>query len=278
MTLFSGTWAAIEYQPRVIPIESKDGAALRCSRPIRALLVVASILLTPSGFALQSQTNGGLYFQQAEALLRQDRLVEARALALQGLLADPSSPRGYNLLGMIEASQQDYTDAAAAFEKALAIEPTSSKAHNNLGNVYVAEKRFDLAEKEFRTVVRLAPHDRDGNYNLGVVLLARGSPAAAISYLERVQPPDQPTQFNLIRAMLESRHVEEGLRLADELSTQQKDSVRVHFSLGVLMASERQFKRAQFELERADALQPDTFRDYLQSWPGSAPRGPKSAG
>ena len=259
MTLFSGTWAAIEYELRAIPIESKGRAARRCSRSIRALLAAASILLTPSGFALQSQSNGGLDFQQAEALLQQNRLVEARALALRGLLADPSSPRGYTLLGMIEASQQDYTDAATAFEKALEIEPTSIKAHNNLGNVYVAEKKFDLAEKEFRTVVRLAPHDRDGNYNLGVVLLAKGSPAAAISYLERVQPPDQPTQFNLIRAMLESKHVEEGLRLANQLSTQQKNSVRVHFSLGVLMASEGQFKRAQFELEQADALQPDTF-------------------
>lgn len=259
MTLFSGTWEAIDCELRAIPMESKDRAALRRSKSICALLATASILLTPSGFALQSQSKGGVDFQQAESLLQQNRLVEARALALRGLLADPSSLRGYTLLGMIEAGQQDYTDAAQAFEKALEIDPTSIKAHNNLGNVYVAERKFDLAEKEFRTVVRLAPHDRDGNYNLGVVLLARRSPAAAISYLERVQPPDQPTQFNLIRALLESKHVEEGLRLANQLSTQQKDSVRVHFSLGVLMASEGQFKRAQFELEQADALQPDTF-------------------
>ena len=259
MTLFSGTWSAIEFKACAIPVETNGRAALRCSSLIVALLAVASILFPPSGFALQSQSKGELDFQQAEALLQQNRLVEARALALHGLLADPSSLRGYNLLGMIEAGQQDYTEAAAAFEKALEIAPDSSKAHNNLGNVYVAEKKFDLAEREFRTVVRLAPHDRDGNYNLGVVLLAKGSPAAAITYLERVQPPDLPAQLNLIRAMLESKHVEEGLRVANQLSTQQKNSVRVHFSLGVLMASERQFKRAQLELEQADALEPDTF-------------------
>jgi tetratricopeptide (TPR) repeat protein len=259
MTLVSGTAAAIENTVRAIPAKPHSRPDPRCSRRIRALRVVACILLTPSAFALQSQSNGELDFQQAEALLQQNRLVEARTLALHGLLADPSSVRGYNLLGMIEARQQDYGEAAAAFEKALDIAPASSKAHNNLGNVYVAEKKFDLAEKEFRTVVRLAPHDRDGNYNLGVVLLTKGSPAAAIPYLERVQPPDLPTQFNLIRAMLESRRTEEGLRLANQLSAQQKNSVRVHFSLGILLASEKQFKQAQFELEQADGLQPDTF-------------------
>ena len=122
MTLFSGTWEAIDCELRAIPMESKDRAALRRSKSICALLAAASILLTPSGFALQSQSKGGVDFQQAESLLQQNRLVEARALALRGLLADPSSLRGYTLLGMIEAGQQDYTDAAKAFEKALEIE------------------------------------------------------------------------------------------------------------------------------------------------------------
>ena len=35
--------------------------------------------------------------------------------------------------------------------------------------------------------------------------------------------------------------------------------MQVHFSLGVLLASEKQYKAAQLELEKADALQPETF-------------------
>ena len=38
-----------------------------------------------------------------------------------------------------------------------------------------------------------------------------------------------------------------------------KGSVQVHFTLGVLLGTEKQFRAAQLELEQANALQPQTF-------------------
>ena len=35
--------------------------------------------------------------------------------------------------------------------------------------------------------------------------------------------------------------------------------MQLHFTLGVLLATEKQNRAAQFELEQADALQPQTF-------------------
>ena len=35
--------------------------------------------------------------------------------------------------------------------------------------------------------------------------------------------------------------------------------MQLHFTLGVLLGSEKQYKPAQLELERANALQPETF-------------------
>ena len=46
--------------------------------------------------------------------------------------------------------------------------------------------------------------------------------------------------------------------MAAELSAQNKDDVQVHSTLGVLLASEKQYRAAQFELEKANALQPET--------------------
>jgi tetratricopeptide (TPR) repeat protein len=239
-------------------------AEMECRKAIRVLFAFAAVafaLLVPARArsVAQNSSESSVDFKQAEALLAQNRLDEARTLTINGLEQDGSSVTGYNLLGMILARQQDYTNATAAFEKALAIDPNSVKTHNNLGDLYVSVKKFDLAEKEFRTVVRLAPQDRNGNYNLGVVLIAEGSPAAAIPYLERVRPADLPTKFNLIRALLESRRTAEGLKLENEVSAQEKDSVETHYSLGVLMASEKQYKMAQLELERASELRPGTF-------------------
>jgi cytochrome c-type biogenesis protein CcmH/NrfG len=103
----------------------------------------------------QTASKSASNFQEAEVLIQQHRLNEAKTMVLDQLQLHPSSVEGYNLLGMILSDQQDFSGAVASFQKALQISPNSTKTHVNLGNVYVAGKQFDAAEKEFRTVVRL---------------------------------------------------------------------------------------------------------------------------
>ncbi len=72
--------------------------------------------------------------------------------------------------------------------------------------------------------------------------------------------PEQPEKTLIqIRTYLESERTVQALRLAAQLSAERKDDVQLHLSLGVLLASEKQYKAAQLELEKADALQPATF-------------------
>ncbi len=89
--------------------------------------------------------------------------------------------------------------------------------------------------------------------------MMKNSPAEAIPHFERVRPVNIQTRFNLVRAYLQTKRTADALRVAAELSDQNKNDVQVHFSLGVLLASEKQYKAAQLELEKADALQPETF-------------------
>jgi tetratricopeptide (TPR) repeat protein len=196
---------------------------------------------------------------EAETLLRQGLVDEAKKKIQDELKLDPSSIEGYNLLGIVYAGEKDYANALEAFQRALKLDPNSTRTGNNLGNLFVAQERLDLAENEFRKVLRLDPENRDGNYNLGLVLMVTGSPGEAISRLQRVRPANAATRFNLIRAYLQVGRTVEGLKMARELSAQQKDDIQLHFTLGVLLASERQYKPAQLELEKANALQPETF-------------------
>src|SRR6202007_2188887 len=119
--------------------------------------------------------------------------------------------------------------------------------------------KLDLAAQEFRTVLRLAPANRDANYNLGLVLLAQNSPGKAILHFQRVRPANLETRLNLTRAYLAAGRTAEGLQSATDLSAAHKDDVQVHFTLGVLLASEQQYRASQLELEKANALQPETF-------------------
>src|SRR5262249_18578441 len=130
---------------------------------------------------------------------------------------------------------------------------------NNLGNAYVAEGKLDLAEKEFREVLESDPVNRDANYNLGLVLMAKDAPRQAIVHLERVRPADAAARFNLTRAYLRAGRTTEGLKTATELSAENNQDVQLHFSLGVMLAAEKQYRAAARELEAANALKPETF-------------------
>jgi tetratricopeptide (TPR) repeat protein len=196
---------------------------------------------------------------EAQELLRQARIADAKAKIQQELAENPSSIEAYNLLGIACSSEKNYADAETAFHSALKIDARASEPRNNLGSVYLAQQRFDDAEKEFSKVLRLDPANNNANYGLGLALLAKGSPAAAIPHLQRVHPPTAPARFNLARAYLQAGRTAEGLKAASELAALGKDDVQLHFTLGVLLADTRQFRAAQLEFEKADALQPETF-------------------
>jgi tetratricopeptide (TPR) repeat protein len=197
--------------------------------------------------------------QQAEELRRQGLFDQARSKAQEELQRNPTSVEAYNMLGFIYIDEKDYSNAVEAFQHALKLAPGSAKTRNNLGNVYLSEQKPDLAENEFRTVLRNDPGNRDANYNLGLVLMSKGSPGEAIPHFERVRPATVATQFNLIRAYLASNRTAEGLRLGTELSAQNKNDIQLHFSLGIMLAAEKQYEHAELELEKADALRPGTF-------------------
>jgi tetratricopeptide (TPR) repeat protein len=226
------------------------------------LTAVALISLCGFGNALsgqQASTAGATSFREAETLLEQNRLAEAKTAVREGLSRNPSNVDGYTLLGIIESRQQDYTDAQRAFEQALHLAPRSAKTHNNLGNTFISEHQPDKAEDEFRTALRLDPSSREANYNLGLLLLAKGSAAEAALHIERAHPQSTEMLLTLARAYFEAKQPANAMRIAAEISAQGKDDAKAHFSLGVLLASQKQYKSAQVEFEKAAVLQPDNF-------------------
>ena len=225
------------------------GFALRTG----VVLVLGLAGLTSS---VAQQKSGTSPLHEAETLLAQHRFAEARTEALDQLKKHPTV-EAYNLVGIIESSQQDYPAAIESFDHALRLNPRSTKTLNNLGNAYAAQKEWDLAQNEFRTVVRLDPANADANYNLGVLLLMKGSAAEAISHFQRVHSAQ--SELNLVRAYLQLHRTAEALRTANALSEKNKTDVQVQFSLGVLLAADHQYRAAQRVLDLADSLQPESF-------------------
>jgi tetratricopeptide (TPR) repeat protein len=237
-----------------------------------ALFGLGAMLIGATGYAAPQSASGpgspgktqpssktASPFLEAETLLRQGLLDQAKQKVQEELAQNPASAEGYKLLGVICSNEKDYANAQEAFEHALKLDANSTGAHNGLGNVYVSEQKLDAAEKEFRSVLRIDPGNRDGNYDLGLVLLAKNHPAEAIAQFQRVHPANVATRVQLTRAYLQAGRTAEALKLATELSTQNKDDVQLHFTLGVLLASAKQYRAARLELEKANALQPGTM-------------------
>src|SRR5215475_9612977 len=76
---------------------------------------------------------------QAQQLMQQGQLEQARGLIEDQLKLTPSNLEALNLLGIVETSGKDFSQAEAAFQQALRSDPGSTETHNNLGNLYVAE-------------------------------------------------------------------------------------------------------------------------------------------
>jgi tetratricopeptide (TPR) repeat protein len=252
-------------------------SAARLLRPevvlILALLVVGlqpSLPLMMAQTAPRPSAQGKLsaaasaHFAAGRKLLGQHSPGLAEVEIRAGLNLAPRSLEGLNLLGIALGEQKDFTGALAAFQQALKINPRSAETHNNLGNSYVMQQKNALAEDEFRATLRYYPRNRDANYNLGMLLLARDDPRDAITCFSRVRPQTPEVLFNLSQAYLGAGQKEKGLEIARSLSEQAKNDVRTHFTLGVLLAKQRQYSAAIHEFEIANSLRPGTF-EILQN-------------
>ena len=162
-------------------------------------------------------------------------------------------------MGIVYTNEKDFDRAVDAFQHALKLAPDATKIHNNLGNLYVAQKKFDLAEKEFTNVLRVAPSNRDANYNLGLVLMAKGTPVAAIQHFQRVRPVTIETRFNLIRAYLEAGKTSEGLQTARELSAGAQARRSTAFHARCTARIGEAIQRGAARTGTANSLQPETF-------------------
>jgi tetratricopeptide (TPR) repeat protein len=140
--------------------------------------------------------------------------------------------------------------------------PAAATAHFAAGQELLGQNKPKLAEAEIRAGLKLAPRSLEGLNLLGMALGEEKDFTGAVEAFQealKINPRSTETQFNLTRAYLGAGQKEKGLELAHRLSEQAKNDVRTHFTLGLLLAKQRQYGDAIREFETADALQPDTI-------------------
>ena len=230
-------------------------ASCRNVRPILLGLTAAVLLMIlafPAGFvaqqassakpAVRSTAKAPSPFADAEVLLQQGKLEEAKSRLQEEIQQHPAKAEGYGLLGLVYTAEKNYADALSSFQQGLKINPNSTGIRNDLGNLYVLEGDWDRAEKEFREVLRLSPTNSDGNYNLGLVLLTKKRPGEAIACFERVHPPK----------------IDEARKAVAQMDQLSGGDFRTSTGVGVLLARYRLYDDAIQHFQTALKANPDS--------------------
>lgn len=98
---------------------------------------------------------------------------------------NPANPVGQLGLGIAEALQGRFNEAAVHFTQAVQLDPKFASAWSNLGNIHKLKGRLKDAAKAYRKAIALQPDLPDAHYNLALALEAQGLPTKAEESLRR---------------------------------------------------------------------------------------------
>ena len=139
------------------------------------------------------------------ALLKHDRVDEARAPLTRAVALNPRNPEALTNLGFLHARDGKLADATDCFERTVQLAPGLATAHYNLGCVLLKTGRIADAGKSFARAIQLNPDYGDAHDNLGIILAAGGRFEAAIEHFSeslRVNPRDAEAYVNRAAAHL----------------------------------------------------------------------------
>jgi tetratricopeptide (TPR) repeat protein len=109
---------------------------------------------------------------------------EQAIAALQAVVGD--DPEVYFLLGMLAASQRQFQEALAYFDRAAAAEPENGDTQLQRGKVLAQIDRIPEAVEALGKACEQLPESFDAHYNLGALLASNpGTAEASQGYLER---------------------------------------------------------------------------------------------
>ena len=123
--------------------------------------------------------------RHAWQLQQQGRLDEAEAIYREVLAGTPKNAAALHMLGVLEATRQDYLAAVELIGAAAGIEPANPFLHYNLGNVLRELGRYEDAIASYRRALEIDPANASALNNCGAVLFDLGRYDAAIAAYDR---------------------------------------------------------------------------------------------
>jgi tetratricopeptide (TPR) repeat protein len=238
--------------------------------------------------------------QEALTLEQQGKNAEAEAKWRGYLKSHPSSPEPYAHLGLLEARQEHFKEAAQLYRKALAMGPDLPSVRLNLGLALFKGGDLKAAIAEFEPLLKGQPDNEQLNTLTGMAHYGLAEYGDAVPYLRQAAAQDTrslPLLLALAHSCLWTKQNQcvldayrrildldpnsaEADMLAGEALDEMKDNEgstkmfraaveadpktpNAHFGLGYLLWTQKQYKEAASEFQAELANDPDHMQARL---------------
>lgn len=182
-------------------------------------------------------------------------------MLLEAVQACPDMPELYNTLGLAYDFGNRYDEAQAAYHRAVALAPRNAAFRNNLAASYFRSGKQTAGVAELRRVLESDPDNRTANLNLGSFYLHRKQYPRAVRYFRAAQverSEDPLALLELTRAYFGAGRAQEARQFAARISRLAGQDARVHFSLGLLLAENGEYRLAADQFEAIPSPERDS--------------------
>ena len=124
--------------------------------------------------------------KKALALLKDNRLGEARDLYAEVCKIDPMDAESWFRLGTINIELKAMAQAEGCFRRVIELEPRLASAYYNLGRSLELQAKNDEAIAVYRQMLRMTPHS-EAYYNIATIYLSQGKFTEALEAFRQAQ-------------------------------------------------------------------------------------------
>ena len=200
--------------------------------------------------------------QRALALEQQGKLPEALAAWQSVVKSEPRNGQAYAHLGLLEARQEHYPEAIAAYRKARILDQEIPQLDLNLGLALFKSGKFDDAAKVFESEFGKHPNPMEVqrlNILAGMSHFGAREYAAAIPYLKEAtaaDPKNLPLRLTLGHCYLWTRQLDATLAVYREILAIDPDSAEADMIAGEALDAKGDKSGAEAQFEAAEKANP----------------------
>jgi tetratricopeptide (TPR) repeat protein len=203
--------------------------------------------------------------QQAMALHRHGKLVEAQAIYLDILKFQPRHFDCLHLLGVIASQTNNHKSAVDLISKAIEVFPNSAAPYSNRGNALMELKQFDAAVASYDKAIALKPDYVEAYYNRGNALQElKRLDAAVVSYDKAIAIKRDYAEayYNRGNALTKLKKLVAAVASYDKAIAIRPDHARAYGNRGNALQELKQLEAAVASYDKAVSIKPDYAEAY----------------